>query len=242
MFGRLPGSVNLGKPRWLTIAQKLTSTLAAPLCVLCGGPGQQGHELWGLDLCRYCEQACPRPAADSAPGAPFPECLDATRALFLYEDPVDRLVTGLKFRGELACARVLGTLLARHVVAADIRLPQALVPLPLHASRYRERGFNQAEVIARHVASRTGVPLETSLLHRVRATAAQTTLNAAERRCNCAGAFAVRAGRHCPVRVALLDDVMTTGSTASAAASALRAAGARHVELWVCAVAPRYGW
>jgi len=155
---------------------------------------------------------------------------------------VDRLVTGLKFRGELACARVLGTLLARHLVAADTRLPLAVVPMPLHAARLRERGFNQAEAIARHVASRTGVPLETSLLHRLRATAPQTTLNTAERRRNCAGAFAVRPGRHCPARVALLDDVMTTGSTAAAAAEALRAAGARHVELWVCAVAPRYGW
>jgi len=237
MFGRLPGSVNFGKLQWLTIGQKLTSTLAAPLCVLCGGPGQLGNELWGLDLCRYCEEACPRPPAAPAPGAPHHESFNALRALFLYEDPVNRLVTGLKFRGELACARVLGTLLARHVAAAGSRLPQALVPLPLHATRYRERGFNQAEAIARHVASRTGVPIETSLLDRVRATAPQTTLTATERRRNCAGAFAVRPGRHSPARVALLDDVMTTGSTAAAAAAALRAAGARHVELWVCALA-----
>jgi len=237
MFGRLPGSVNLGNPRWLTIGQKLTSTLAAPLCVLCGGPGQLGDELWGLDLCRYCEEACPRPPAAPAQGAPRHESFQATRALFLYEDPVDRLVTGLKFRGELACARVLGTLLARQVAAAGIRLPQALVPLPLHASRYRERGFNQAEAVARHVASRTGVPLDALLLQRLRATAPQTTLSASERRHNCTGAFAARPGRRSPARVALLDDVMTTGSTAAAAAEALRAAGARHVELWVCALA-----
>jgi len=128
-------------------------------------------------------------------------------------------------------------LLARHVAAAGSRLPQALVPLPLHAARYRERGFNQAEVIARHVASRTGVPLDALLLQRLRATAPQTTLSASERRHNCTGAFAARPGRRSPARVALLDDVMTTGSTAAAAAEALRAAGARHVELWVCALA-----
>jgi len=236
MFGRLLGTVNLQKPRWLTIGQKLTSTLAPPLCVLCGGPGQLGDELWGLDLCRYCQAACPKPPIDPPGGG-----LDVLRALFLYADPADRLVTGLKFRGELACARVLGTLLARHIQEADIRLPQVLVPMPLHASRYRERGFNQAEAIAAHVAARTRVTLDKSLLQRVRATAPQTTLNAAERRRNCAGAFAVSPGRHAPTRVALLDDVMTTGSTATAAAEALRAAGARHVELWVCAVAPRYG-
>jgi ComF family protein len=235
MFGRLLGTVNLGKPHWLTIGQKLTSTLAPPLCVLCGGPGQHGDELWGLDLCGYCQVACPKPPAEQ-PGGDF----DAIRTLFLYADPTDRLVTGLKFRGEMACARVLGTLLARHILAADSRLPQVLVPMPLHSSRYRERGFNQAEAIATHVAARTRVKLDNSLLQRVRATAPQTTLSAAERRRNCAGAFAVHPDRHAPTRVALLDDVMTTGSTAAAAAATLRAAGARHVELWVCAVATRH--
>jgi ComF family protein len=232
MFGRLRNTVNLGNLRWLTIGQKLTSALVPPRCVLCEGPGQQGDELWGLDLCSYCEAACPRPE----PTLPTAG-LDATRALFLYEEPVDRLVTGLKFRGELACGRVLGTLLARHLRVHGTRLPSLLLPLPLHPARYRERGFNQSQVIAAHVASRTGVALDTTLLRRVRNTAPQTTLSAAERRRNCAGAFAVHPGRPLPARIALLDDVVTTGSTASAAAQALRAAGARHVELWVCATA-----
>jgi ComF family protein len=233
MFGRLRRTVNLSRVSWLTIGQKLTSTLVPPRCVLCGGPGQLADELWGLDLCPFCEAACgpadPRPLICAPP-------IHAVRALFLYEDPADRLVTGLKFRGELACARVLGTLLARRLRADGTRPPQVLVPLPLHAARYRERGFNQAEVIARHVGSRLGVRLDTQLLHRVRHTAPQTTLTAAERRRNCEGAFAVRTGR-VPARVALLDDVMTTGSTAAAAAAALHDAGARQVELWVAAVA-----
>ena len=120
----------------------------------------------------------------ACPGPPRPNRsragLDAARALFLYEDPVDRLITGLKFHGELAGARVLGTLLARHILAQDVRLPHWLVPMPLHAARYRERGFNQAAAIAAHVASRTGVALDDSLLLRVRATAPQTTLTAAQ--------------------------------------------------------------
>jgi ComF family protein len=233
MFGRLLGTVNLGKVRWLTIGQKLTSTLLSPRCVLCSGPGQHGDELWGLDLCLHCEAILPRPS----PLDPVGHGLDTARALLLYEDPVDRLITGLKFHGELASARVLGTLMARHIRSQDVRLPQMLVPMPLHPARYRERGFNQAAAIATHVASRTGVALDDSLLLRVRATAPQTTLTAAQRRSNCEGAFAVHPGRHAPARVALLDDVMTTGSTAAAAAGALRAAGARHVELWACAVA-----
>lgn len=251
MFGRLRNTVNLGKVPWLTIGQKIASTLVPPRCVLCGGPGQVGNELWGLDLCRHCESACQRHFAChggstvgmTAP-APAPDDhsfggLDAVHALFVYDDPVDRLITGLKFRGELASGRVLGTLLARHLAALDLRLPQALVPMPLHMARHRERGFNQAEAIATHVARRTGVPIDSSSLQRTRATAPQTTLGAIERRRNCAGAFAVRPGHRVPRRVALIDDVMTTGSTAAAAADALRAAGARQVQLWVCAVALR---
>lgn len=236
MFRRLRSTVNLKNLSWLTIGQKLTSTLVPPRCVLCGGPGQLGNELWGLDLCPYCEAACPRPTGSTDLAAPS-AALDAVRALFLYQDPVDGLITGLKFRGELAGARVLGTLLARHLLATGVRLPQVLVPLPLHAARYRERGFNQSGAIAAHVAARTGVPVDPSLLCRVRATAPQTTLTAAERRQNCEGAFAIVPGHPVSGRIALLDDVMTTGSTAAAAASALRAGGARHVELWVCAVA-----
>jgi len=206
--------------------------------VLCGGPGQRGDELWGIDLCPYCQDACPEahPAAAGVPAG-----LDAVRALFLYEEPVDQLVTGLKFHGTLACGRVLGILLARHLRDRQLRLPQVLVPMPLHAERYRERGFNQAAAIAAHVARRTGVGLDAALLQRVRATAPQTSLGASDRRRNCEGAFAVPEGRRVPGRVALLDDVMTTGSTAAAAASALRAAGARHLELWVCAVAVARG-
>jgi ComF family protein len=241
MFGRLRSTVNLGKLPWLTIGQKLTTSILPPRCLLCGGAGQQANELWGLDLCLHCEAALPRCPTMSGGPDPTGRGLDAIRALFLYEDPVDRLITELKFRGELAGARVLGTLLARHLVEQDIRLPHLLVPLPLHAARYRERGFNQAAAIASHVASRTGVAVDSSLLLRVRATAPQTTLDAAARRSNCRGAFAVNTGRHAPARVALLDDVMTTGSTAEAATAALRAAGARHVELWVCAVALRPG-
>jgi ComF family protein len=234
MFERLLDTVNFRKPHWLTIAQKLTSTLIPPRCVLCGGPGQQQQELWGTDLCPWCEAACPRPSSVDRVGVPP---LDAIRVLFLYEDPADRLITGLKFHGDMACARVLGTLLSRQILATGARLPLALVPMPLHASRYRERGFNQAQVIAAHVASRTAVALDTDLLQRVRNTAPQTTLSAAQRRHNCAGAFAVQPGRHPPARIALIDDVMTTGSTAAAAAEALRAAGARYIELWVCAAA-----
>src|SRR4051812_25147 len=116
MFDSQRSSVNSRRLRWLTIAQNLTSLLAPPTCALCGGPGQRAEEIWGIDLCRHCEAACPRPAhachrcaEPLAPAADAellcercratPPAFDATFALFRYEDPVDEMITALKFQG-----------------------------------------------------------------------------------------------------------------------------------------------
>jgi ComF family protein len=225
----------------------LTGLLAPPVCALCGGAGQRADELWGIDLCGFCEAACPAlpPACPrcAEPGVDVqchrcteaPPPFHATRALFLYADPADQLITGLKFQGELPFARVLGTLFARDLQRRNVRLPQCLVPLPLHENRYRQRGFNQCEAIGRHLAHRLRIRLEPDLLIRTRDTPPQSEQSAAARRANIHEAFALRPGIRVPPRVALLDDVMTTGSTAAAAAAALREAGARRVEVWVCA-------
>ena len=212
---------------------------APPRCALCGGAGQWLDEPGGLDLCVHCEQACPRWLAEPLP-------FDAAFCLFRYGPPVDQMITRLKFHGDLAFARVLGTLLARARHASNQPLPECVVPLPLHRSRYRERGFCQTTEIARHVARRLrdshGRPLalRTDLLRRVHATRAQSGLSAAERASNLQGAFAACPHRSLPRHVALLDDVLTTGHTARAAAGALHAAGVEHVELWCCARALRH--
>jgi ComF family protein len=236
----------------LTIAQSLTDLIAGPVCVLCLGKGQR-DAIWGLDLCAWCEQAC------SPVTAPCPRCgephtptgcsrchsdpppYDAAFCLFRYEEPVDLLITNLKFRHELACARVLGMLFARYCITSGRALPQCLVPVPLHASRYRERGFNQCAEIARHLSPRLRsaagrrIPVHGDLLRRTRATHAQSELAATERAANLAGAFLARPGATMPQHVALLDDVLTTGHTAAAAALALKEAGCRQVEIWACA-------
>jgi ComF family protein len=172
----------------------------------------------------------PPHAPHSAHHAPW-ACLVAP---YRYAFPVDHCVRALKFHGQLEYGRVLGTLIAEARRARGAPLPALVVPVPLHASRYRERGFNQAAVIARFAARGLGIPLASRALERVRATAEQSHLPAAARAVNVAGAF--RAST--PLvgqRVALVDDVLTTGSTATAAASALREAGAVEVELWVAA-------
>ena len=141
-------------------------------------------------------------------------------AALSYEYPVDRMITAAKFHRQLHFAWALGELLAEAVVARCAVVPELLVPVPLHRQRLAERGYNQALEIARPVAERLSMKLATSLCERCKPTAEQTGLSAAERRSNLRGAFRVRAC--CPgARVAILDDVITTGSTTAALAQAL---------------------
>jgi len=210
------------------------SALAPPRCALCSAAGQWLDEPWGLDLCRECEAACPRWLPEALP-------FDAAFCLFHYEEPVDYMITRLKFHGDLVFARILGTLFANAWRATGCDRPDCIVPLPLHASRYRERGFCQTTELARHMARRLPAPggarldVHCNLLRRVRATRAQSGLAAHERALNLRNAFAVRAQAQVPRHVALLDDVLTTGQTALAAATALRGAGVERVDLWCCA-------
>ena len=158
-----------------------------------------------------------------------------TRAAFVYQAPLDRLLPRAKFHGDLSSTRLLGRLMACEL--ADAERPQALVPVPLHRDRLRRRGYDQALELARPLARALALPLRDDLLRRVRATAPQSRLASPQRRRNLRGAFAVRAVE-LPAHVALIDDVMTTGATVEAAATALRRAGVARVDVWVCARVP----
>jgi ComF family protein len=154
--------------------------------------------------------------------------------LFKYAYPVDHFIRAVKFRGERVFARVLGELLAREHRSRGWELPDCIVPMPLHVERLRERGFNQSLEIARFAAASLGARVECRSLERRIATREQSGLSLEARRKNVRGAFEVV--RPLPYgRVALLDDVVTTGSTAMAAVDALEAAGVREVELWAIA-------
>jgi ComF family protein len=131
---------------------------------------------------------------------------------------------------------LLSQLLAE--TAATRPRPDALVPLPLHRARLRRRGYDQALELARPLARTLDLPLCSDLLQRVRATAPQSELSAGARRRNVQGAFAVRTDGPVPGHVVLVDDVMTTGATLRAAATALKHAGVQRVEAWVCARVP----
>jgi ComF family protein len=171
-----------------------------------------------------------------------PPGYDRAFAGFRYAWPLDGLVTRFKFGGDLAAGRTLARLLAERVRAADLPRPDLLVPVPLHDARLRERGHDQALELARDLGRALQVPVAADLLRRIRATRAQTELDAPGRRRNVRGAFALDlracARRGSGLSLALVDDVMTTGSTLSACGATLRRAGYGPVQAWVVARAP----
>jgi ComF family protein len=218
-------------PRVDRLFDELAGLLLPANCVLCGETGP----VRGLDLCRDCLLSLPR---DPGPLRAGPAPIDRCFAPFMYAFPADSLVHRLKYRGQLAVGRVLGILLAAAV--RDFALHRdvdGLVPIPLHPTRHAERGFNQSAEIGARAAGDLDCRYLAGAVRRVRATRPQVGLHPEERRSNLEGAFRASVevrGR----RVAVVDDVLTTGATAGAVAAALREAGAHSVDVWCIARAP----
>jgi len=193
---------------------------------------------------------CEAPAADTTllcapceallrPASPMPTPLHAASGLailaaFTYDAASAPLLTRYKFHEDLAAGRALAALCLPVLRRAP--RPQALVPVPLHDRRLRARGHDQALGLARDWARALDLPVMADVLRRRRDTRPQTELDAAARRRNLDDAFALCGP--CPAHVALVDDVVTTGSTVAAAARALRAGGAVRIDVWAVAQAP----
>ena len=148
----------------------------------------------------------------------------------------------LKFTGDRRAARLLGALLALQMAAQaasnDDALPDVLLPVPLHHARHVERGFNQSLLLARHVGCWLQRPVQCGAVLRIKATRPQTSLHALERQQNVAGAFFVLPQLRRELwqrklrRLAIIDDVLTTGATLDALAGALHEAGIRDLQCW----------
>ncbi len=226
-------------------SKTLLHKLFPATCLLCLDAGQGPR----LDLCRGCEDDLPRnhpvcpicamPIAGA--GRACNNCLlrhpafDSAFVPYRYEFPLVELIHRLKYGGQVAIARILGTVLARRIAERGLPCVDAIVPVPLHPSREVRRGYNQAAEIASFVAELLQLPVENRLADRIRNTEEQAALPAVVRRVNVSGAFEVRARGPLPPSIAIVDDVLTTGATVDALAQAFRRAGCRHIEVWAVA-------
>ena len=226
----------------------LFDLLAPSRCYWCGRTGGSAPACAGcaaaLPWNRFACRACALPLPSAARSDVCNACLcdappqDLSWAAFRYETPLPQAVIELKFRGRLAPAHVVGALMAGQLAARPCPMPEVLIPMPLHAGRLRRRGYNQAVELGRPLARRLSLRFEPAAARRVRATHEQSRLDATARRRNVRGAFAVDPARVEGRHVALLDDVITTGTTVAELAQAARAAGAARIEVWAAARVP----
>lgn len=246
----------------MELAQKLLSCLFPSRCILCQRT-LTGHMSDGrLEICSAClyelphnHCCCPRCALplpeDASAGVLCGRCIkktplfDYAYSLFRYEDEVVSLVHQLKFAEKITYSRSLGemlySLLEEQLKEIESSLmvnkPDCLLPVPLHNSRLRQRGYNQSIEIARVMAKKLDIPIAYEVVIRRRRTSAQTGLHARQRLKNIRGAFEVVAdvkNKH----LLIIDDVMTTGATVNELAKVLKKQHAARVGVLSIARAP----
>jgi ComF family protein len=147
------------------------------------------------------------------------------------------LISRFKYQGDLAAGELLSDLFTHHAAFTSQPTPDVLIPMPLHPSRLKERGFNQAGLLATRLSKQLHIPVDHHACKRVRATAHQMGLNAGVRKKNLRGAFTC-AESLADKSVAIIDDVVTTGATVNELASTLRRGGVRYIEVWCLARTP----
>lgn len=225
-------------------SEKAQAWLFPSICALCGVRSTQQYDLC-QDCCAelpYLQAACRSCALPLPSSGICGHCLreapsfDRTHAVFHYATPVDFFIKRLKFSKKLNYARLLARLMAEELARRypdASGLPDLIIPVPLHRSRLRSRGYNQALELARPIAAFFNIPLDYQCCVRNRDTALQSDLPASQRRKNVKDAF--QAGRINADHVVLVDDVMTTGHTVNELARIMRKRGVARIDVWTCA-------
>ena len=224
----------------LNIRSEIERILPAQPCVLCGSMSRNG--LW----CAACDATlpylnmphCPVCALPTPDGEVCGHCLahpplfTRTTAVFGYAFPLDKLIQAMKYGEQFAMAHAFAGKLAQCI--AKNALPDYVLPMPLHPAKLRERGFNQSLLLAAKIAREHHLKLLPVVCQRVRDTPPQSALPWKERKSNMRNAF------RCDMdltgkRVALVDDVLTTGASLNALAKAVQKRGACEISTWVVA-------
>lgn len=192
--------------------------IASPRCPCCGIPFAVGAD----HLCGDCLHQH--------------YAFDCARSLLLYQPPVADIILRLKFGGQLNGLTTLAKLAAPSLCMQELSEPELIVPVPLHTSRLRERGFNQATLIAQACFPQWAKRIRVDTLQRNRLTTPQSQLSGRERRRNLQRVFAVKKNVEVQgKRILVVDDVFTTGSTVNECARVLRKAGAVRIEVFTVA-------
>lgn len=198
--------------------------------------------------CRGCEEdfilefdRCPICARTSCNSTVCGACLNnrpyftQTEALFNYRYPANNLIKALKFNRKPELAKQFADkFIAMRIANRKTSLPKALIPVPLHRKRQAQRGYNQSLEFARHLSRKLNIFNEVSLCHRIINTDPQSTLPLKTRKQNVKGAFALT-DKPIPKHIAIIDDVITTGSTTNEIARLFKQAGCLHIEVWAIA-------
>ncbi|TAK75367.1 MAG: ComF family protein [Gammaproteobacteria bacterium] len=229
-------------------ARFIYDQLLPPVCILCSHPTARS-----TNICFTCQQSLPILPDHCLQCAQFfsgmektplchtchhqPPPFDRTFALFPYQSPITQLIIQLKFQHRLPIAKSFADLLIQRLQTTWYRrqkLPDLIIPMPLHPHRLRERGFNQAVEIAKPVAKKLGIPLDLHGIKRTKHTQAQSALPALERKRNITNAFTAYRD-YSGLTLAVVDDVVTTGQTMAECCHVLKQHGARQIDVWCCA-------
>jgi len=232
-----------------SVLSKIIHTIYPSRCVFCRTYSENKQNLcdlcktslpWSVDRCYRCglglEKHTETILCDRC--QTFPPHFDRLCSIFSYQPPVKALITGLKFSNRLDYGRVLSTLLAEGVNdwyyengLPGLTLPEAIIPMPLHWKRHQRRGFNQAMELSREVERKFSLPVLIKECARITHTKAQARLSAHRRAANLQNAFRVQLQK--PYQhVAIVDDVVTTGSTVNALSLALKQQGVLNIDVW----------
>lgn len=237
---------------WLStfMGRKVNSAKHGGLCVACLSPnafnglcqpcrGDLPVNQWH---CRCCALPLAFPSAELLCGdcLKHPPPYDLSLVPWRYQYPVDGMIGRYKYNGQRKFGRPLmedfAEIAEQALACGRVARPGVLIPAPMHARRRRQRGFNQAQDIAETLGRHLGIPVASDAVRRVRRVRAQRELNREARLANLRGVFEVVSA--VPERVAIVDDVVTTGATVRVLASVLREAGAREIQVWALARTP----